>query len=223
MVDTKRKSGAVAAARKKGPPWLWVGVAAVVVVLLAAAIAFGGGSGKKSPKVAAGVQETRPVTVTGTSLPKLPDSGNDPAVGQVIPEVAGQSFDGTPVDIRNDGRAKLLLFVAHWCPHCQREVPLLTTYLKSHALPSGIELYTVATATSANNPNDPPSTWLQKVGWKAPVMADSADGKAADAFGLPAFPYFVAVDGSGKVVARTTGEISTDEFAALAAKALGNR
>ena len=54
-------------------------------------------------------------------------------------------------------------------------------------------------------------------------MADSADTKAASAFGLTAFPYFVAVDGSGKVVARTTGEITTDEFADLAAKALGNR
>jgi thiol-disulfide isomerase/thioredoxin len=144
-------------------------------------------------------------------------------VGQLIPEVAGQSFDGTPIDIKNDGQAKLVLFVAHWCPHCQREVPLLTSYLKSHPLPSGVHLYTVATSTSANSPNYPPSAWLQKVGWKAPTMADSPDTKAAAAFGLTAFPYFVAVDGAGKVVARTTGEITTDEFADLAAKALGNR
>jgi cytochrome c biogenesis protein CcmG, thiol:disulfide interchange protein DsbE len=217
------KSGAVSAARKKQPPWLWIGVAAVVVVLLGAAVLFGGGgSGKKSPTVAAGVEQTRPVTVIGTTLPKLGE-GSDPAVGQEIPEVKGQSFDGSPIDIRNDGRAKLVLFVAHWCPHCQREVPLLTTYLRSHPLPSGVDLYTVATATSASSPNYPPSAWLAKVGWKAPVMADSADTKAADAFGLPAFPFFVAVDGAGKVVARTTGEISTDDFAALAAKALGNR
>jgi thiol-disulfide isomerase/thioredoxin len=219
----KPKSSAVAAARKKGPPWLWIGVAVVVVVLLGAAVLFGGGSGGKSTKVAAGVEQTRPVTVTGTVLPKLPQDGPDPAVGRVIPEVAGQSFDGTPVDIRNDGRAKLILFVAHWCPHCQREVPLLTSYLKSHPLPSGVDLYTVATATSDKSPNYPPSAWLAKVGWKAKTMADSADQKAAEAFGLTAFPYFVAVDGSGKVVARTTGEIGTDQFSALAAKALGNR
>ncbi|HZQ80016.1 MAG TPA: TlpA disulfide reductase family protein [Acidimicrobiia bacterium] len=219
----KEHSGAVAAARRKQPPWLWIGVAAVVVVLLAAAVLAGGGSGgKSSTKTAAGLEQTRPVTVIGTPLPKLGEGG-DPAVGQEIPEVKGQSFDGTPVDIRNDGRAKLILFVAHWCPHCQREVPLLTSYLKSHPLPSGVDLYTVATATSPNQPNYPPSAWLAKVGWKAPVMADSADQKAAEAFGLPAYPYFVAVDGAGKVVARSTGEITTDEFAALAAKALGNR
>ena len=218
------KSSAVAAARKKGPPWLWIGVAAVVVILAVAAVASSGGSDKKKNSTAAGVEQTRPVTVTGTALPELPQGGGtDPAVGKEIPEAKGASFDGTPVDIRNDGRPKLILFVAHWCPHCQKEVPLLTDYLKSHKLPSGVDLYTVATATTSTRPNYPPSAWLSKVGWKAPTMADSDDGKAATAFGLNAFPYFVAVDGSGKVVARTTGEITTDEFADLATKTLGNR
>ena len=222
MATTKPKSGAVAAARKKQPPWLWIGVAAVVLVLLVAAIVSSGGSGK-SKKTAAGVEQTRPVTVTGTPLPTLPASGDDPAVGKEIPEAKGQSFDGSPVDIRNDGRPKLVLFVAHWCPHCQREVPLLSKYLKSHPLPKGLDLYTVSTAVNQPRGNYPPSAWLQREGWTAPVLADSDDGKAANAFGLPGFPYFVAVDASGKVVARTSGEISTDDFADLATKTLGNR
>src|SRR5882724_816468 len=226
MADPK-PTGAVTAVRKKQspkqPPWLWIGVAALVIVLAGAAILSSSGSDKKKDTSTAGVEETRPVTVTGTALPELPQSGDDPAVGKEIPEAKGQSFDGTPVDIRNDGRPKLILFVAHWCPHCQREVPLLTDYLKSHKLPGGVDLYTVATATNSTRPNYPPSAWLSKVGWKAPTMADTDDGKAATAFGLNAFPYFVAVDGSGKVVARTTGEITTDEFAALAAKSLGNQ
>ena len=223
MATTKPKPGAVAAARKRQPPWLWIGVAAVVLVLLVAAIVSSGGSGGKSNKTAAGLAQTRPVVISGTPLPALPSTGDDPGVGKEIPEAKGQSFDGSPVDIRNDGRPKLILFVAHWCPHCQREVPLLNGYLKSHPLPAGVDLYTVATATSSARPNYPPSAWLDKVGWKAKTMADADDGKAATAFGLNAFPYFVAVDGSGKVVARTTGEITTDEFANLAAKSLGNR
>jgi cytochrome c biogenesis protein CcmG/thiol:disulfide interchange protein DsbE len=216
------KPGAVAAARKKQPPWLWIGVAAIVLILAVAAIVSSGGSGDKK-KSAEGVAETRPVTVTGTALEKLPESGADPAVGKEIAEVKGQAFDGSPVDIRNDGRPKLILFVAHWCPHCQREVPLLAKYLKSNPLPKGVDLYTVATATSSGRPNYPPSAWLEKEGWTAPTMADSDDAKAADAFGLSAFPYFVAVDGSGKVVGRTTGEITTDEFAGLADRAFGNK
>src|ERR1041385_6942568 len=166
MATTKPKSSAVAAARKRQPPWLWIGVAAVVVILAVAALVSSGGSDSQKNKTAAGVEQTRPVTVSVTPLPQLPQSGDDPAVGQEIPEAKGQSFDGTPVDIRNDGRPKLILFVAHWCPHCQKEVPLLTDYLKSHKLPGGVDLYTVATATSSARPNYPPSGWLSKVGWK---------------------------------------------------------
>ena len=219
---TTKPTGAVAAARKKQPPWLWIGVAVLVLVLAVAALVSSGGSTSKA-KSAEGVAETRPVTITGTPLEKLPQSGADPAVGKEIPEARGQSFSGAPVDIRNDGRPKLILFVAHWCPHCQREVPLLSKYLKSNPLPKGVDLYTVSTSVTPPRGNYPPSAWLAKEGWTAPTLADSDDSKAADAFGLPGFPYFVAVDGSGKVVARTSGEITTGEFADLAAKALGNQ
>lgn len=222
MATTKPKKSAVAAARKKQPPWLWIGTGALVVVLAVAALLSSSGSGDKK-KPAAGIEENRPVTVTGAALGKFESGGTDTAVGKTIPEVRGQSFDGTPVDIRNDGRAKLILFVAHWCPHCQREVPLLAGFLKSHPLPSGVDLYTVSTAVSAKSPNYPPSAWLAREHWKAKTMADSGDQEAADAFGLSSFPYFVAVDGSGKVVARTSGEITTDQFAGLAQKALGNQ
>src|SRR4051794_29538762 len=98
----KPRSGAVAAARKKPVPWLWVGVAGLVIVLAVAAIVSSSGGGDKKKESAAGVEETRSVTIAGTALEKLPESGNDPAVGKEIPEARGQSFDGTPVDIRND-------------------------------------------------------------------------------------------------------------------------
>lgn len=217
-----KKKGAVAAARKKQPPWLWIGVAGLVLVLAVAAIVSGGGSGDGDDDVA-GLEQTRPVSISGTALPQLPQSGADPAVGQVIPEATGQSFDGSPVAIRNDGRAKLIVFVAHWCPHCQKEIPLLAGWLKSNQLPSGVDLYTVSTGVASNRPNFPPSSWLKEEGWTAPTLADSEEGQAADGYGLSAFPYFVAVDGAGKVVARTTGEITTDQFEDLAMKALGNR
>lgn len=222
MASKPKKKSAVARARKKQPPWLWIGTAAVVLILAVAAIASGGGS--DGDKTTEGLEQTRPVTVTGTPLPELPkDGGADPAVGQVIPAAEGQGFDGNPVLIRNDGRAKLIVFVAHWCSHCQAEIPLLAGYLQSHPLPGNVDLYTVSTAVDSNRPNYPPSSWLRKEQWDAPTLADSEDGKTAESFGLTAFPYFVAADGAGKVVARTTGEIGTDQFAALVQKALGNQ
>jgi cytochrome c biogenesis protein CcmG/thiol:disulfide interchange protein DsbE len=217
-----KKKGAVAAARKKQPPWLWIGVAALVLVLAVAAMVSSGGSDEGGSS-AEGVEETRPVSISGDALPELPQSGSDPAVGKNIPEATGQSFDGSPVSIGNDGRAKLIVFVAHWCPHCRNEIPVLADWLESNQLPNGVDLYAVSTGVDSKRPNYPPSAWLEKEGWTAPTLADSSDGKAANAFGLSAFPYFLAVDGSGKVVARTTGEIGPEAFSDLARAALGNR
>ena len=52
-------------------------------------------------------------------------------------------------------------------------------------------------------------------------MADSDDGAAATAYGLTSFPYFVAVDGEGNVVARVSGELSTAQLDQLVTLARG--
>jgi cytochrome c biogenesis protein CcmG, thiol:disulfide interchange protein DsbE len=200
--------------------WLWAGLGAVVLVLAVVAVAASRGGQEKGSDEVAG--QTRPVQVSGRALPQLKD-GPDTAVGQKAPELRGTGFDGRPVEITHDGRGKLVLFVAHWCPHCQREVPLLVDYLRDHSLPSGVDLVTVATATTPARENYPPSTWLERVHWTASVMADSADGTAANAYGLPGFPYFVAVGRDGAVVARTSGELPTEAFAHLAEQAAGGK
>ena len=104
---------------------------------------------------------------------------------------------------------------------CQREIPLLADHLADDGLPAGLDLVTVATSTDTNRPNYPPSAWLESVGWTAPTLADSPEGAAAVALGLPGYPYFVAVDSQGRVVARTSGEITSDQFDQLVRLATG--
>lgn len=163
------------------------------------------------------VVQNRTVEVTGTALTPLGDdpSAPDAAAGQVAPELRGASFDGTRVNILHDGKAKIVVFVAHWCPHCQKEIPLLTQYLKDNPLPENLEVYAVSTGVNKDAPNYPPSAWLAKDGWPAPVLADSVDQSAAQAWGLSAYPYFVSIDKDGKVLARRTGELPVDEVHAL--------
>jgi cytochrome c biogenesis protein CcmG/thiol:disulfide interchange protein DsbE len=214
---------------------VWAGLA--VLVILAGVIAIVASRGGKDDTTTARTTgstaqgstgstavthaETRPVRVTGSPLPRY-DGEPDPAVGTSVPRVEGAGFDGTPVTIAPDGRAELILFVAHWCPHCQREVPRLTTYLRDHPLPAGIDLITVATGTTPDRPNYPPSEWLAREKWPGKtVLADSTDSRAAGALGLSAYPFFVAVDKDGKVVARTSGELTTDQFAELVQLAQG--
>lgn len=145
--------------------------------------------------------------VEGDFLPVLPDTGTDPALGLAAPEVTGEDFDGNPVEITNDGKAKIILFVAHWCPHCQREVPIVSEWLAGDPLPDEVDLYTVSTAISRTRDNYPPSAWLEREGWTAPVVVDDGSNTIAGAFGLPAYPYWVFLDADGSVLTRVTGGI----------------
>lgn len=189
-------------------------VAVVVIAGIIAIVATGGGGGDGETKVATGSQN-RPVTVTGTALPRFGGDA-DTAVGMTVPTIAGQSFNGGDVKVDpTNGRAKVLLGVAHWCPHCQREVPLLSDSIRSHPLPASVEMIAISTSVQSNAPNYPPQTWLEREHWPTPVLVDDTKNTAADAIGLSSFPYFVFTDGQGKVVARRAGEIPVEEFRQL--------
>ena len=59
-------------------------------------------------------------------------------------------------------------FVAHWCPHCQAEVPRIVALAEQGRLPEGVDVAAVSTAVDATAPNYPPSAWLDRVGWPFP-------------------------------------------------------
>lgn len=190
-----------------------VAVVAVVALIVVVVTQLSGG-GKETE----GLSQTQPVAVEGTPLVQFPQSGADPAVGQAAPALEGKSFDGSSVFINPaDGKAKVLVFFAHWCPHCQAEVPRIVQWSKEGKVPANVSVYGVSTGTDSRQPNYPPSSWLKEVGWPYPTLADSTESAAARAYGLSAYPYFVALDSSGKVVQRTTGELTEEQFTALLA------
>lgn len=128
-----------------------------------------------------------------------------------IPEVAGETHAGEPITIGPEGPAKVIVFVAHWCPHCQSEVPRIVEHLEGEPLPDDVELYGVSTSINPDAPNFPPEAWLEEEDWTFPTLVDT-DNSVAEEFGLSAFPFFVAVDAEGDVVARGSGELTTDQF-----------
>ena len=83
-----------------------------------------------------------------------------------------------------------------------------------------IAVVAVSTGNNLSDENSPASAWLQREKWPTPVMADSSDNTAADAYGLPGYPYLVVVGADGTVKARTSGEMTTDEITAFVTKAL---
>ena len=120
------------------------------------------------------------VTVDGTPLPDYDAAKSpDPGVGKTIPTLHGVSvLDGTPVTVKPTGKPQMVLFVAHWCPHCQAEVPELVD-LANQGVFDGVDVTAVATGTNAEAPNYPPSAWLEDVKWPFPVLADSPQFTAA--------------------------------------------
>jgi cytochrome c biogenesis protein CcmG, thiol:disulfide interchange protein DsbE len=235
-----RRQAARAAARSTGEPrspasrWLLPGVIAVVVVV-AAVLAIvlpgaggptGGGSsslrpsasgaaGGSGPAGASGsAVAVEPPVITGDPLPPFQGPDNDAAVGLPAPEVAGTDFDGKPVSIEPDGKAKVILFLAHWCPHCQAEVPLVQTWVSAGGVPDGVEVVSVATGIDPSQPNYPPDAWLDREGWTVPVIADPTNS-VAEAYGLTAYPLWVFVGSDGAVVARAAGQMTIPDLEAL--------
>lgn len=164
---------------------------------------------------AAATEEFGTPTVTGADLPPAGTSP-DPALGLPVPEVVGADFDGTEVRIERDGRAKILIFVAHWCPHCQAEVPVVQDWLDANGLPDNVDLVTVATSTSSARDNYPPSEWLADEGLSAPIIVDDSDYTLGRAFGIDAFPFWVFVSPDGLVVGRTSGRLDAATISEIA-------
>ncbi len=163
---------------------------------------------------------TAPVTISGNALPPVTDSGADPAIGRPFPTLSGLAVsDGAPLTVAANGKAAVVIFVAHWCPHCQREVPRLTAWLADKGAPTDVSLFAVSTAVVEERGNFPPAAWLEQEGWPVPTLADDEQGSAFEAAGLANFPAFVAINAQGNVVQRSSGELSTSAFEALVQRA----
>jgi len=192
-------------------PWLpLLGGITVIALITAVILTFDAGGG------ASGSAFGEP-TISGSLLPRFNDDpAADPGVGLPVPEVRGADFDGNAVEVTNDGRPKMIVFLAHWCSHCQAEVPVVQAWIDAGGLPDGVDFYSVATSTAETRPNFPPQAWLAREGWTTPVIADDSSYSVGDAFGLNAFPYFVFVRADGTLAGRLTGELPPELLTQLA-------
>lgn len=154
--------------------------------------------------------------ITGNALPVYSAGGADPTTGQPAPLVTGADFENNPVAIADDGRAKIVIFLAHWCPFCQAEVPVVQRWLDAGSMPADVDLYAVATSIDRFRPNYPASSWLEREGWTAPIIVDDELNSISRSYGLNAFPFWVFISADGTVFGRTSGELGAtalDEIA----------
>ena len=228
--SAQRVRAASNAGKGRSTTWIWVAVVVAVVVIGVVVIAVGRGGGGSSSGGGAspsggtvvpnGKMDYGTIKVDGTPLPQLTQGATDSAVGMVIPTISGVQFDNKQLDIvPNDGKPKIIMVVAHWCPHCQAEVPRVQQWLDEAGMPADVELVTIATGNDAAKPNFPAADWLRKEKWSVPTIVDDKANDAASALGVSAFPFFIVTNGQGKVVYRTSGELTKDQWNAVLAAA----
>ena len=187
----------------------------VVGIAAAAAIAIGISSGTSAPAVDDNADGTiitgqfQKVTVTGQMLPETPQTGDDPALDAPAPTLSGFDFRSNPIIVNgaDDTRDTLLVFLAHWCPHCNDEVPKLIQWKEQGLIPENLRVVGITTGSRNDAPNWPPSDWIEEKKWPFEVMADSEEQTAALAYGLSAYPFLAVVDADGVLRARFSGVV----------------
>jgi len=207
------------------------GVIAAIVIAFVIAIIAGGSNDSASSDttkvpnsdgtVSAG--ENQPVEVVGDVLEPLPESGDDSTIGLMAPTLNGYAFDGSNLSVTpGNGKPYMLVFLAHWCPHCNREIPRLIEWQASGAVPADLQIIGVSTGVANDRPNYPPSQWVVEKGWPWPVMADSEGVDAARAYGVSGYPFFVLVGADGEVKVRGSGELEIDQLNQIVNTALAS-
>ncbi len=221
----------MASKRKSNRNIVIVAIVAVVVAALGVALFAGGSDDSASngsiPVATDGgssgdTNENQPVEVVGSALAPFATANGDPAVGQVAPTLNGLSFDGTPISVTpGDGRNYMVVFLAHWCPHCNAEIPQLIKWKESGSVPEGLEVIGISTSVASDRPNYPPSAWTLAAGWPWSIMADSAGMDAATAYGVTGFPFFTVIGEDGTVKVRASGQVEAEVLDQILAAALG--
>ena len=184
-------------------------IAIVVAVVLVAVLVIDGGDDAADAGSQYGV-----VTTSGGPLPPLPEGGDDPAAGALAPDILSERAEGNvAVEPASDGEPTMLVFLAHWCPHCQAELPRLVDLTDDGAF-DGVRTVAVLTSTDEDSPNYPPSAWLDEEGWTGDRFFDDEGSTAAAAYGVTSFPYVVYVDADGTVTRRHAGAQAEEQVTA---------
>src|SRR4051794_20366489 len=126
------------------------------------------------------------------------DGKRPPAPDQVLPKLGG---GGTSSLADYRGKVVFLNFWASWCPPCRQEAPLLSKFQQ--------RLGTRGTVLGVTYKDDPEASlaFAHKYGLHYPSLRDSKLELAPE-YGTRALPETFVIDGRGRIVALSRGEVS---------------
>jgi thiol-disulfide isomerase/thioredoxin len=185
-----------------------VGAVAVLGIAVAILAGMGGGSGDGAiqPSAAGQVSVSGParssILAVGDPVPSfsapgfhMTRSGGDYAISRE--RVDWSTYEGSPT---------VLSIWAPWCPHCQKELPVLSDAVAGQP---DVKLVTVVTSIGAH-PGPTPEGYLAENGLTFPAAIDDAQGTLAQALGVQGFPTLYFVGSDGTVAYAQDGEVPVD-------------
>ena len=139
------------------------------------------------------------------------------AVGARAPSALVKTLDGKAVDIGSYvGKVPMLMeFWAFWCPNCKELEPKLAELEKKYSS----RMKFIGVAVSVNQSPERVKAYTEKYKYRHETFFDY-DGKATEAYDVPATSYVVVVNKKGEVV--YTGLGGKQELETAIRKALGN-
>ena len=128
-----------------------------------------------------------------------------------MPVVSGVDYAGNAITIdpATDGPTMVVL-LAHWCPHCNAEIPVLNEWRDSGDVPEGLDIVGVSTGVvpatrRTSRPTSGSSTWTGSGRCSPTTTPTTGTASAMAAYGGTSYPTLVLVDGDGVVCRAALG------------------
>jgi thiol-disulfide isomerase/thioredoxin len=189
-----------------------VGLAIVAVVVAAIVIFAVAGGNDTNSAGSTEVAAAGEVTVTGDTLPPFTNVDGDGAVGMTMPEITAPVLGaGNRITFADTGKPRVLIFLAHWCPHCQADVRAITQWLDDgNEFPAGVDIQSLSFRVDPGRGNYPVSTWLRDEGWPYTTLVDDESGTLDQSLGAGGTPFYIFINADGTIAGRIGGELGPD-------------
>lgn len=207
---SKKKKGAKAAPKPAKRNWAFPAIIAAVVLVGIVIVLI----------AALGKEDTPASDITlagggpGDAAPVLTVEGGPTEQGQAAPSISGvDMYTGRTVSLQEmQGKPTLLTVWAHWCPHCQKELPIIQQLSQEQA--GNFNFLTVSTSAGsqpAAGQYATPATLMKTQGITMPSLRDDGT-KAMQALGAEGFPTLLMIDADGNAVGKASGEMPKDQL-----------